>query len=198
MLRLIEENGPVELLQIAAWAAASLLAMWALVRGGSGREKLFAMWLLLLCTLAVLRENDAHLWVNPRVIGDWGVHFRSRWWLSPEAPILPRLLWVAVGLGTLGALITPIVKVSPRPLLLLRGRDGAWLVLSLAVVALFGGYAFDDLLGRDQFVPKIYTKVLEEGLELVGAVLMAVAIGMHGKVSLTAREERAAARLAVR
>jgi hypothetical protein len=198
MLRIIEENGPVEMMQIAAWVAAGLLAIWALFRGRTGRERLFAAWLALLCTLAFLRENDAHLWVNPRVIGEWGVHFRTRWWLSAEAPVLPRLLWLVVGIGAIAAVIMPIIKVSPRTLLLLRGRDGAWLILMLGMIALFGGYAFDDLLGRDQFVPKIYTKVAEEGLELVGAVLVAAAIALHGRITLTAREARAAARLAMR
>jgi hypothetical protein len=189
------ENGPIEIAQLMAWIVGAGAALWMMARGARRRERLFAGWLAILCTLALLRELDAHLWVNPRTIGDWGMHFRTRWWLSESAPVLPRVMWLLVGLAAIGAVIAPILKVAPRVPTLLRARDGAWLLFILGAAALFSGYAFDDLIGRDQFLPKVITKAAEESCELVGAALFAAGVYLHGRLGLSMREQRALKRL---
>lgn len=181
---------------MAAWVLAAALGIVGVLRWHRPRERLFGAGLVLVCIAAGLRELDAHLWIGPRLIGDWGMHFRIDWWLSASAPVLPRLLWLGGGIAAATVLVWAGLKVWPRVLLLVWSRDRAWMLFVLAVVLLFCGYAMDDLVGRGQFVPKVYTKAVEESAELLGAILFASAVGLHAWVSLSVRERRAEARLA--
>lgn len=195
MQSLIAENGPVETAQMVLWICSSLLASGVFLFRKRPRERFFAGWLALVSALAAFREADGHILLNPEVLGSWGVRYRIDWWLSLDAPVLPRLLWAVLAVLIVVGLVLPIAKASPRAVELLKGRDRAWWLFAIAAAALFAGYAFDDLLGRGQFVAPIYTQSAEEFSELVGAVLFFVAVGLTVRFSLTTRERMARQRL---
>jgi|GEM_PF-2972009 len=189
------EQGPIENLQFGLWVLAAFIALAVLIRRSRPREKLFAGWLALVSALAAFRELDGHTMLNPETLGAWGVRYRIDWWLSLEAPILPRLVWAAVGVAIVLGLIVPAVKVAPRVIVLTRGRDRAWWLFGASVAALFIGYACDDLIGRGLLMAPVYTKLIEESFELIGAGLFLIGVGLMLHLSLTTREELAAARL---
>ncbi len=195
MQNLIAENGPVETAQMSLWVCSSLLALGVFLYRKRPRERLYAGWLGLVSALAAFREADGHILLNPEVLGSWGVRYRIDWWLSLDAPVLPRVMWAVVGIVIAVGLVAPLVKASPRAFLLIKGRDRAWWLFAIAAAALFVGYACDDLVGRGQFVAPIYSQSAEELSELVGALLFLLAIGLTVRLSLSTREKMAWERL---
>lgn len=189
------EQGPIENVQFGLWVLSACVALAVLIRRSRPREKLFAGWLALVSALAAFREFDGHVLLNPETLGAWGVRYRIDWWLSLDAPILPRLVWVAVGVAIVVGLILPAVKVAPRVIVLTRGRDRAWWLFGASVAAMFVGYACDDLIGRGLFVDPMYTKTVEELFELVAAMIFFAAVCLMLRLSLTTRERKAEARL---
>ncbi|MCC5785396.1 MAG: hypothetical protein JJU33_01695 [Phycisphaerales bacterium] len=192
---LIAENGPVETAQMLLWVCSSLLALGVFLYRKRPRERFFAGWLALVSALAAFRETDGHILLNPEVLGSWGVRYRIDWWLSLDAPVLPRVLWAALAVVMAVGLVIPLVKASPKAFLLIKGRDRAWWLFAIAAAALFVGYACDDLVGRGQFVAPIYSQSVEEISELIGALLFLVAIGLTVRLSLSTRERLARERL---
>jgi hypothetical protein len=191
MDRMFVEDGPVEILQLAAWAMAALVAATMAIKRPRSRDNLFMFWVALLCTLAGLRELDAHLWIGPRTIGYWGVNFWFKWWFSLSAPVLPRVLWFVVGVAVLSGLVLPLVKVWPRWPSLLRSGDRALWCFALGVAALGLGYSFDDLIGRERLFSKNFTKPAEESFELLGACLILAGVCLLARIPLATRERLA-------
>jgi len=189
------ENGPIENAQVTLWAIAIMVGVMVVLTRKQVRERFFGGWLSFMSMLALLREADLHTVPKPETLGYWGVHIRLRWWLSADAPVLPRIMWAVIFAAMLAAVIVPIVRVAPKHLPLLKARDAAWRLFLFSGVALLLGYTFDDLLGRGLFVHPVYTQVLEESFELIGATLFCLAIVSIYKISLTSREQRAQALL---
>ncbi len=165
------EHGIIESAQLAAWAAAFLAGVGFLLKRPPPRERLFALWLCLVASLAALREMDAHTLLNPETLGAWGVRYRLDWWLSAGAPIGARMLWFVVGALMAGAVVASTARVASMFDELRRGHEAAWVLFALAGAGIVCGYLLDDILGRGRIVPAVYTQGLEESLELAGAVL---------------------------
>lgn len=197
MRGMFSENGVVETLQIVVWGVSALIAAHLAFRRRPLRDRVFGGWLAVVAALAVMRELDAHTMLNPETLGDWGVRYRIDWWLSGSAPVPARVLWVLVGAVVIGAAVAPFVWVRPKFVQLLRARDRAWLLFAAGAASVIGGYACDDLLGRDQFLPSAVTKSIEESLELLGVTLFALGVALHERLSLGEREALAARRLGV-
>ncbi|TVQ61111.1 MAG: hypothetical protein EA378_09685 [Phycisphaerales bacterium] len=192
---MVAESGPVESMQLAAWILSACVALVVLIRRRRPRERLFAGWLGLVSLLAAFREVDGHILLNPETLGAWGVRYRIDWWLSLDAPVLPRLLWAAGGAVILFGLVVPAIKVAPRWCVLTRGLDRAWWLFGASVGALFVGYACDDLIGRGLLVDPVYTKIIEESFELIGAAVFLLGVALMLHLSLSTREQQAADRL---
>lgn len=188
---MFDENGPVENLQVICWCLSLVLGLVIAFKPTQVRDRVFGAWLALLAGLAILRELDRHVLLNPETLGEWGVRYRIDWWLSAETPVLVRLVWLVAGAALLTSLILPFTYAAPKFVVHLRARDGAWWLLTLAVAALFLGYAFDDLLGRDQFVASSITKAVEESFELLGAGLWTAGLWSLRRVPLHRREQLA-------
>ena len=187
------ENGPFENAQVTLWAIAIMVGVMVVLTRKRVRERCFGGWLSFMSLLALLREADLHTVPKPENLGYWGVHISLRWWLSADAPVLPRIMWAVIFAAMLAAVIVPIVRVAPKHLPLLMAKDAAWRLFLFSGLGLFLGYTFDDLLGRGRFVHPVYTQVLEESFELIGAALFCLAIISIYKISLTSREQRAIA-----
>ncbi len=179
-MNLFEERGLVESVQVGFWALSVVAAAWAVLRHGRRRDRLNALWLLLLSVLAMLRELDVHELVNPKdghQLGGagapenrYGVSFKIEWWLDGEVDPLLKAAWGAALLLLAALLIVPPLLVRAPVVRLLR-RGDAPTYLFLASVALLGlGYVMDDLLGRGAMMPETYTLVAEETAELLGVM----------------------------
>ena len=163
------EGGPIENMQIAVWGAALVVAAIAIftARGREARAVLLA--LAIGAALAGAREADLHEWLTPKGLGAWGVHYRSDWWKSKTAPVLPRVMWGAILL----TIVAGGVMLARRSLpgLLAAGRPMRRLIPLLAIVAglLFVGFALDDLARYHWNMRQ--KQVCEEDAELAGAVV---------------------------
>lgn len=185
------EHGPVEILQIIAWAAALAAAVRGVWRRAPVRERVFAAWLCAVALGAVLRELDAHVLLNPTDAAGFGVRYRIDWWLDPQTPMLPRLLWLVAAIALVAAILAPFVWVAPKFVKLLAALDGAWMLFALGAAAVAGGYACDDLLGRGRFTAPENTRIIEELLELGGAAAFAAGAVALLRTPLGRREARA-------
>lgn len=189
-----EEGGPVEIAGGLFWAFSSGAAIFGIWRAPSGRDRLNAVWLAVLSVVACLRECDMHVILNPKNAGWWGVSYKISWWLSSDAPVLPRVMWglVAVILGIL-AVIPPLI-VRPPTVLLVRSRDPATLTFIGSCVLLAVGYLMDDQVGRDQFIPSQESVPIEEIAEVCGEFLWAVSLFLTVRQPLSVRIARHAAK----
>jgi len=169
---LVREDGPVELLQASCWWSAAAIGLLSAAAGRQGiRGRAVLTWLGVLSALAFAREFDMHESLNPETLGAWGVRYRSDWWLDPEVSLGLKAMW-ASSAAAVGLLITvPLLIARPNPLGQALAGHPATLLLGLGVASMAGGYAMDDLLGRDQFLASATTQKIEETLELMGALL---------------------------
>ncbi|MEO1008235.1 MAG: hypothetical protein AAFX79_06690 [Planctomycetota bacterium] len=194
------EGGPIEGAQLWVWMLALLLLTRGMARGlrgevagWTGRDAWHLGWLMVLSGLAVLREFDAHVVLNPEVLGDWGVRYRLDWWLAADSPVLPRIAWAIAGALGVAAVVVPPVVFRARVFALLRRLDLASILMAAGVALVVAGYLSDDVLGRDQFVPTAYMQMIEEGAELVGVAFVLCAMRVVAARPLAVREGRAAA-----
>lgn len=167
-----EEGGVLELTQAAILGSAVVLAAVAALRLPPGRYRAWGGMLMLVALVAYAREADFHTVLNPRYLGEWGIRYRADWWLNGQVSLGLKLGW-AVTLATPVAVLGLLLRASrAQPVEALRQRKPfAWLALSC--VGLYAvGYAMDDLLGRGQFAPTWLTMFVEEGSELVAAVVV--------------------------
>ncbi|MEM0983152.1 MAG: hypothetical protein AAGI17_04280 [Planctomycetota bacterium] len=163
------EGGVIETLQIVVWSLAFLVGAFAIPRSEVPRARLLARWLAFLAALAIVRELDLHEMANPDVLGDWGVHYRIDWWLSAEAPVLPRVAWAAVFIGIALLQLWLFARTGPNPVRALREGDlSAWLLVG-SIGLLGAGSVADDLLRG--MLPREPLQAFEEIAELVGVTL---------------------------
>ncbi len=196
--RLTHEDGLFEVSQVVLWGVCSVLGVvmgLALVgRLRVVRDRVFGLWLALVSALIVAREVDAHVLLNPETLGELGVRYRIDWWLSGETSVVLRVVWAVVFVAAGAALFVPAWWVSPRHKALLLGRDRAWWCFFASGVLIGLGWLMDDILGRGQFVPPIYTQAMEETFELLAPMAFAAAMVLLLRVPLGEREARALAR----
>jgi len=160
------EGGVIEMLQVMIWSAALVFGLTSSPRSRDGRSRMLARWLAMVAGLALLRELDLHEAANPEVLGAWGIRYRLDWWVSLDAPVLPRVMWAGVFIGLGWVQWWLLVNTRPDPIGALRRGDlSAWMLVGC--VALLGsGYAADDLLRN--VLPREPLQAFEELAELIG------------------------------
>lgn len=174
---LVREYGPVELLQAAAWWSSAAIALLSAAAGRQGvRGRAVLTWLGVLSALAFCREFDMHVSLNPETLGDWGVRYRSDWWLDPDVSLGLKALWAGAGATVMLLVTVPLLIARPNPFRQLFVGHTTTVLLGLGVASMGAGYAMDDLFGRNQFIPWTMTEGIEESFELVGAVLWLVGV----------------------
>lgn len=162
-------EGPVEASQLVMWIASTAAGIAACLRAPSVRDRMDAAWLAIIALAATFRELDAHIYLNPETLGDWGVRYRIDWWLSAEAPLLPRVCWALAGIVAICLLLLPPLVVRAPTLRLLRAGDAAACLFLTAVGLLGLGYITDDVLRHSPLASKENLWRIEELFELLGA-----------------------------
>lgn len=165
-----KEGGILEVLSVACWATAFLVALWTfLAKPPQPAQRLAASWTALIAALAVLRELDLHVAVNPETLGLLGVRFRVDWWLDGGVSLWLKASWLILFSSLALALIYPLWALRHNILRLARQGDAMVGLFVLAIALSSLGFVFDDLLRKTDFVSLAVRRVAEEGSEMLGA-----------------------------
>jgi len=171
------EDGIIEWLSVGCWIAAILICFLALLRHHSQGDRLVFWWCVLICALAAARELDAHVLLNPKYLGQFGVHYKPRWFLSSEVNILLRLSWFSLFLMLGGSIISPLVVLRQSILRLIRSGDVAAGLFLLSAIGLATGFVFDDTLREITLLDRDVRQAIEEIAELLGAAYFLIGVG---------------------
>ena len=130
----------------------------------------------MICALAAARELDEQVLLNPQYLGQWGVHYKTRWFLSPEVDIRLKLFWFSVFLMFGGILVSPLIILRKSILQLIRSGDVAIGLFLLSAIGLATGFVFDDTLRKTAFIEKDLRQAIEEIAELLGAAYFLIGL----------------------
>jgi len=170
--RLYAEGGVIETLSVIFWVAALLLCVLALFRLRDRLDRLVFKWFCLICSLAAARELDAQVLLNPKHFGQYGVHYRVDWFFSNKfkVSIALKLIWGAIFLSALTALLAPLFILRKPILHLIRKGDTAVGLFLFGIIALAIGFTFDDILRGTRFMSLNLREAIEEPAEMLGAI----------------------------
>jgi hypothetical protein len=174
--RLHAENGPIEWLGFGFWAAGIVMCFLALSRHPGRSDRQMFLWFLLICALAGARELDAQILLNPRYLGQCGVHYKTRWFLSPEVDIRLKLFWASVFFIFGGIIISPLIVHRKLLLRLIRHGDVSSGLFLLSAICLATGFVFDDTLRKTTFLDRDVRQAIEEIAELLGAAYFLIGL----------------------
>lgn len=178
----VAESGVLEMAHPWLWACCAAAAGFASFRTFARRDVWFFVWAAWLSAAAGLRELDLHVLLNPANIHQLGigpehaVHFRANWWLGGEASIVVRLMWALVLGAALAAFLFPFCLARVRWKRLLLAFDPFAWAFGMGGGMLALGYVMDDLILRAFTTPPAWGKLVEEGVEMVGVVLVLVSL----------------------
>ncbi|MFZ3138885.1 MAG: hypothetical protein WA126_16005 [Thermodesulfovibrionales bacterium] len=174
--RLHAEDGVIEWLSFGCWIVSILICFKALSRQNNRADGLVFCWACLICVLAAARELDAQVLLNPKYLGQFGVRYKTIWFLSSEVSILLRLFWFAFFLTIGGIIIWPLVVMRKAILWLIRSGDAAAGFLLLSFIGSATGFVFDDILRETAFLDIDLRQAIEETVELFGATFFLICI----------------------
>jgi hypothetical protein len=184
---LYREDGVLEDFSATFWFLSVLVAVATAINFSNPGTRLMAVWTGWLALLAALRELDLHIWLNPKHLGEYGVHYRIDWWLSTQTSVWLRVGWLLFFVVVIGLAAYPPLRLLKRLLgLLLRG-DFLIGFLMVAVVFLFIGFVIDDILRPVHFVELGTKQLCEETSETIGALLYFIGMILHWRRPLDAR-----------
>ncbi len=176
--RLHAEGGVIESLSVAYWLAAMLVCIVALFRYNNRLDRLVFKWFSLICGLAVVKELDAHVLLNPQYLGRFGVHYRFDWFFSNKfkVSVFLKLMWAAIFLLALTLLIAPLFVLRKPILRLIRNGDVAAGLFLLGIIGLAIGFVCDDILRGTHFISFTLRQAIEENAEMLGASFFLIGI----------------------
>ena len=163
---LFAEGHVVQTAQATFWGLSAVVALSTANQRPRPLDRAIAGWQGALALLALARELDLHELIHTAT----PVHFRLRWLLESSDSLGWKGGVVALVLLTCLVVLAPpfVLRVPWRALW--RRRDREIRLFVVALVCLAGGYLLDDIVGRWARVDRAHTKIVEEMLELVGAV----------------------------
>ena len=169
-----EEDGPVERAQILLWAIASIAGVILSLSAATRSTRCYLLVLASLAGLAVARELDAHIYLNPEKLGSLGVRYRIDWWLDGSVSLLLKAAWALVALVSIAAVLGPAFFARDAILRTIRLRTLPFWLLGATGLCLFVGFAVDDLL-RNRIDLQI-GHAIEESVELAGPIFYLAAV----------------------
>ncbi len=171
----------LEKIQLVLWLAMIAGTAVAAARAALNQGLLLALWLGVKGSLAVMRELDLHVALNPgniHLLGlkpEQAVHFRSDWVVNPEVSLLLKLAWAAVFIAIGAALLTPFIAARYRWVRRIWRKELFPCFIAGGLMMLFLGYLSDDVVGRTLRESGIRLSGIEEGMELAGVALLLAA-----------------------
>lgn len=181
------ENGPLENMSLALWILASFGAAAAYRRWTGALDRAAAFWLAAISCLAFLREADAHILLNPVVLGKYSIHYRIDWILDPAVSILPKL--ALAGLAVLIGILVflPLRRLAAPFWKLAIGGDAALGLMVLAVAGQVLGFTLDDLLRGSPLLTVAIRQLSEETCEFLGVCAFFAGIMLIVKTPVSER-----------
>lgn len=174
--RLHAEDGVIEWSSFACWIVSIFICFRALSRHNNRFDIMVFLWTCLICVLAAARELDAQVLLNPEYLGQFGVRYKTKWFLSPEVSIFLKLFWFSIFLTVGGIIIWPLVAMRKAILRLIRSGDAAAGLLLLSFIGSATGFIFDDLLRKTTFLDIDVRQAIEETSELFGAIFFLICV----------------------
>jgi hypothetical protein len=174
--RLHAEDGVIEWLSFVCWIVSILICFKALSRSNNRIDSLLFCWVCLICVLAAARELDAQVLLNPKYLGEFGVRYKTKWFLSSEVSILLRLFWLSTFLTIGGIIIWPMVVMRKAILRMMRNGDAAAGFFLLSFIGSATGFVFDDILRNTTLFEIDLRQAIEETVELFGALFFLICI----------------------
>lgn len=168
-----EEGGWLENAQSGLLAAGVMAGVVSAMRAGATARRWWGLFLAILTLLAFAREADLMIVLNPRYLGTWGVRYRLDWWLDGGVPAGLKLGWLVVFAAATMLVVYPAVRAWAFVRQKSPARNRVLTLLGAAAGFYFLGYAADDLVGREMLASKGLMMSVEEGMEMVGASLLA-------------------------
>lgn len=172
----VAESGPIENLQVVVWLASAGIAFFGASRPRRPRERFWLIGMGVLALAAAARELDLHILLNPETLGSWGVRYRIDWWFDTTVPIWPKLAWAVAGAIAFVSLVVPLLLSITPWRDRFRPSPRAKVLLGVAVVGIFGGWATDDLFRSALVEGRHWSVPLEESFELMAPVAYAMAL----------------------
>lgn len=185
--RLYAENGLIEWLSFVCWFLALLICFLALSRQYSRVDRLVFWWFCIIFFLAAARELDAQVLLNPKYFGQFGVHYKTRWFLSPEVNIYLKLFWLSFFTVLGGMIIFPVITQRNLIARLIRKGDNAIGFFLLGIIGLAIGFIFDDTLRKATFLDADVRQAIEETAEFLGATCFLIGIGLLSRKPFSER-----------
>ncbi len=164
------ENGPLENMAMGLWLLSAFAAAAAYRRWTGRMDRIMTFWIALISCLAALRDADAHILLNPAVIGRFGIHYRIDWLLDPNTSILLKLAYGGLVILILGAVFGPLYMLRSRFWRLTRTGDAGVGMLIVALAGIVVGYTMDDLLRNSPLMSTAVRQLTEESSEFLGAL----------------------------
>ena len=181
------EGGLLETLSWVAWLLAFAGSLWGALRAARSHDRSAAGLLGVLALMAGLRELDAHVWLTPVKIGEYGVRYKISWWLDARVPLWLKLGWATLFLGGLLVLVIPALRLRRSAMRLLRNADPSLVLLLCSFVCLAIGFGVDDGLRGSRLLSHKTRQVIEEASELIGALLFLWSVALECRAPWTSR-----------
>lgn len=138
----VAEGGHIESMQVGLLVVTAVVAFLFAQRIKNRQSSSMTCLLGVFALLAMARELDLHVWLNPEKLGDWGVRYRIDWWLDGQVPIKIKLVWLAV-FATVGGVLGWLMVRLRGPV---SWRSTRARLLIFTVFFYFVGFTCDDLL----------------------------------------------------
>ena len=171
---LLGEDGLFEVGSFGVWSVLAAVCGVAAYRTTRREGRYLSGWIGWVAALLAVRELDAHVHLNPQTLGEYGVRYRIDWWLNGEVSLMLKLGWLALGSVFLWLTIYPAWSARRMMLRLWQDRPVSFICIPAGVLLLAAGYVMDDLLRGHTFDDKVIRSLVEEGMEFVGAGLIAI------------------------
>jgi len=168
------EDGWIEWLSVGFWTISLVACLAGVRRHARPLDRMVFAWLAWLSLLAATRELDLHVLLNPQHLGGLGVRYRLSWFLAIDENLALRIGWLALFVGLGLSLVAPLAALRHSIRHLVSRGDTAVGLFGLAMVALLGGWACDDLLRGVGHVQ--LRQACEETFELLGSLFFLTAI----------------------
>ena len=178
---IMEKHHPIpEAVQTYIWLGVSLVAPMGCLFQQRWRGLFLLAWIASTAMLMGLRELDLQVVVNPEnihVIGvpaEYAMHWRTRWLINPDVPLLVKLVWILLWTFVVGIVLVPFCMSSYPWTIAARTLDKPAWTLAGGFGLLGLAYLIDGGKPGQPFLFGLDFPTVEELFETAGVALFLV------------------------